>query len=350
MDIASLNLNHPQTGTSTVPPFPKAPPFPTIHPIPFWDVKSFDDAMTSSDVKPPWVIEDLLMANSATLVSAQPHAMKSLSWLQACLEAAAKQTVWGHFNAPNVTNTLFIETEDPAWLVEARIRGLALGIGLTEKHAVAGFHYVCPGPFELIKFKDFLGEQFAKYNPNFAVISTLQNTLGGKNIKEQDGMAPVMAAIIHLSKVTPLVVITHSPWDRRQRRAAGTVTQTANFLTAMHYQKVRNPKSGNDYAQVVVDSKAGALETGFYVALSTDGDPRDPGSVRRIAYGGKGWPKGTGKAAVLEAIEDDPDAAPKEIAEKCGVCVRYVQKLMNGSQESGTKKAKPKPVALLAAE
>ena len=47
------------------------------------------------------------------------------------MEAPALHTVWGHFKAPNVTSTLFVETEDPAWLVEARVRGLAKGLGLS---------------------------------------------------------------------------------------------------------------------------------------------------------------------------------------------------------------------------
>src|SRR5579864_2041046 len=44
-------------------------------PVDGWTARSFQDAMKGSQGKPPWVIEDLLLAQSATLVSAQPHAM-----------------------------------------------------------------------------------------------------------------------------------------------------------------------------------------------------------------------------------------------------------------------------------
>lgn len=107
----------------------------------------------------------------------------------------------------------------------------------------------------------------------------------------------------------------------------------------MHYQKITNPKTGDTFVQIVVDSKAGALETDFYLTLKTTGDPRDPGSVRSISYGGKGWPKGTGKAAVKAAIEDDPDATSKEIAERCNVTQRYAQKIMAAEKEKAKKKA-----------
>jgi hypothetical protein len=268
------------------------------------------------------------MAESTTLVSAQPHAMKSLSWLQACLEAVVNGKVWGHFAAPNVKSTLFIETEDPCWLVEARIRGIAAGLGLGSNEDASGFHYACTGPFDFVGSEKYIRDLITKYSPDFVVISTLQSTLSGRSMKEQSDMAPVMAAVIRLSRLAPLVLITHSPWDRKQRRAAGTVTQAANFLTSMHYQKTVDKKSGATYAQVVVDSKAGALETDFYLKLAATSDARDPSSVRSITYGGKGWPKGIGKDAVLAIIADDPDLAPKEIAEQAGVSPRYVQQLI----------------------
>src|SRR5713226_850320 len=101
-----------------------------------WIARGFQDAMKGSKEKPPWIIEDLLLAESATLVSAQPHAMKSLSLLSGCLEAVTKKKFWGHFAAPNVDSVLFLETEDPAWMVESRIRGLGKGLGLGEKDQV----------------------------------------------------------------------------------------------------------------------------------------------------------------------------------------------------------------------
>jgi hypothetical protein len=49
--------------------------------------------------------------------------------------------------------------------------------------------------------------------------------------------------------------------------------------------------------------------------------------VRRFVYEGAGWPKGLSKEAVLEAINEDPDASSKEIAARTGVSPRYVQQL-----------------------
>src|SRR5690242_16259925 len=78
-----------------------------------WQLGDVSTAMAGEGEKLPWVIENLLLADSATLISAHLHSMKSLAWLAACMEAAAKQKVWGHFDAPLVKKSLFIETEDP---------------------------------------------------------------------------------------------------------------------------------------------------------------------------------------------------------------------------------------------
>jgi hypothetical protein len=298
-------------------------------PIDKWTARGFQDAMKSSQEKPPWIIEDLLLAESATLVSAQPHAMKSLSLLSGCLEAVTKKKVWGHFAAPNVDSVLFLETEDPAWMVESRIRGLAKGLGIGDKDPVPGFHYACVGPFDFMNNKENrIGELVKRHMPNFIVLSTLQNLLNGRAYNRQEDMQPVMAAMIQLAQLAPLILVTHSPWDKRQKRAAGSVTQTANFLTAMHYEKRITRKTGETFVHVAVDSKAGALETDFSLKLEIDGSPRDPGSVRKVAYIGKGWPKGTGKEAILAEMEEDPDASPQEIAERTGMGQRYIQKII----------------------
>ncbi len=292
-----------------------------------WQICDFQHAMRSSLEKPPWVIEDLLLEQTATLVSAHPHAMKSLSWLYACLEAVVKKQVWGHFKALNVESVLFVETEDPSWVVEARIKGFAKGLGIAETTDVPGFHYACVGPFDLPNTEHYIVSLIEKLSPNFMVISTLQSLLAGRDWKEQTDMQPVMAAIVRLSRACPIVLLTHSPWDSHQRRAAGTVTQTANFLTTMHYKKAVNQKTKETFLHVLTDSKVGALETNFSLKLLTEGDPRDPAGVRGVEYVSEGWPKGLGKAAVLAAIEDDPDASPKEIADRTGMGVRYVQKM-----------------------
>jgi len=61
--------------------------------------------------------------------------------------------------------------------------------------------------------------------------------------------------------------------------------------------------------------------------LLTEGEPRDSGSVRTLTYAGSGKPKGSGKAEILEAIEENPDASNNEIAEITGQSLRYVQKI-----------------------
>jgi len=305
-----------------------------------WEARGFQDAMKGAQGKPPWIIEDLLLAESATLVSAQPHAMKSLSWLSACLEAVTKKTVWAHFRAPNVDSVLFLETEDPEWMVEARIRGLGKGAGIGENDAVPGFHYACVGPFNFLGNDNHIQELIQKHTPTFVVLSTLQNLLNGRDYTRQSDMQPIMAGMINLAHLAPLIVVTHSPWDKRQKRAAGTVTQTANFLTAMHYEKRISRKTGETYVHVAVDSKAGAQETDFSLKLDVDGSPRDPGSVRKVAYIGKGWPRGTGKEAVLAELEEDPDASAGEIAERAGVGLRYAQRIMKEQEDEKKKGAK----------
>jgi len=84
-----------------------------------WHILGLRDAFQDADA-PPWAIENLVMAQTVTLVSALPHAMKSVSWLYATIEAILKKEVFGHFPAPNLNNSLFIETEDPEWLVKKR--------------------------------------------------------------------------------------------------------------------------------------------------------------------------------------------------------------------------------------
>lgn len=273
-----------------------------------WEVKGFEDAMKGSAQRPPEVIQSLVLKQSPTLVSSLPRGLKSLSWLQACIEAPAKKAVWGHFAAPNVENSLFIETEDPPWLVEARIRWIAKGLGLKEDEPLPGFHYVCPGPFDLVKEAEELERLILNWKPAFLVLSTLQNILGGRNWKEPDEMYDVSATFVRLSRLyCPIIVITHSPWDRAQRRAAGTVTFTANFPTTLHYEKFEVRKTTDTTVHVLLDSKVGAGSE-FYLDLTVEPDllGEDPRSVH-VVYGGRGRPKGSGKDAIRAVIEDDPN-------------------------------------------
>lgn len=306
-----------------------------------WQPKSFQDAMKASAQKPRAVVDALVLEQSPTLVSALPHAVKSLSWHQASIEAVAKKIIWGHFVAPNVEKTLFVETEDPSWLVEGRTRLIARGLDLEEDDPLPGFHYVCPGPFDLVKEATELEQLILKCGPDFVVLSTMQNVLGGRNIKEPDEMQDVIAVIIRLSRAyCPVVVITHSPWDKTQRRAAGTVTLTANFPTTLHYEK--SESKDETTVHVLVDSKVGA-RSNFYLDLIVEPDPLEEGprSVH-LVYGGQGRPKGSGKDAIQAAIEEDPGASTKEVAERVGVSERYVRNVKRNVAPL-KKKARKKP-------
>jgi hypothetical protein len=354
-----------------------------------WNVFTYLNAQQSQLTEPPWKIKGLVVEGGATQVSAHPHGMKSLSWLNAALESVTLHTVWRHFDASSVQCVLYIESEDPQWLVEARIRGIAKGLGLDPNMEQPGFHYICPGPFDLVKEEESLRELFSKYHPDYVVLSTLQNLLAGRDWISQKDMQPVNALIVRLSRICPLVVLTHSPWDSEKRRAAGTITQFANFAVTMHYQKItpggdtkpgaekkRRNKEKKDQAKaepsevnendpslvseimdvnldgdayayqkrgdtihIVVDSKMGTNVRDFHLKLETEG-----GDVRGLIYGGEGRPKGAAKEAVLEAISADPDASAGEVAKKAGVTERYVRQLKAKAPKKGRGKAKSKVV------
>ncbi len=294
--------------------------------IPGWKLCTLDDALKGSP-KPPWVIEGLLPKQSAHLVAAHPHSLKSLSWLQACIEAAAPahRTVWQHFPAPDVKNTLFIETEDPCWMLEERIRGIAKGLGLAALNDAPGFRYIAKGPMALLAEEANLQALIQHHKTDFFVLSTLQNILGpGRSLKNDEDMQPISAMVLRLAQLCPGVLLTHSPWEKRQRRAAGTVTLTANFLTTSHFEKLQ--KDGQVFAHVLLDSKAGATEADFTLRLETDS-----GEVRKVVYVCAGRPKGFARDAVRKALADDPSATNAEIAALAGVTERYVRKIREGA-------------------
>ena len=93
-------------------------------------MRSYIDAQQNQTTEPPWRIKGLVVDGSATKVSAHPHGMKSLSWLIAALESVTTHKVWGKFDASRIEHVLYIESEDPEWMVAARIRGIAKGLGL----------------------------------------------------------------------------------------------------------------------------------------------------------------------------------------------------------------------------
>ena len=95
----------------------------------------------------------------------------------------------------------------------------------------------------------------------------------------------------------------------------------------MHFEKISGRET---FVHVTLESKLGAEESDFTLKLETEGEGKER-EVRGFVYAGNGWLKGLGKEAVVQAINEDPDASPREIAERTGVSVRYVQQLKKGS-------------------
>lgn len=306
---------------------------------PEWEIRGLQDAFKDAE-SPPWVIKDLVMSGTVTLVSAHPHGMKSLSWLAASMEGVHTGKVFGRFEAPTLKNVMFIETEDPEWLVKKRIQGLAKGLKLPEGAKLPGFHYTCPGPFELIKQLEQLERLIEKYKLDLIVLSTLQNLLGGRSWKEQDEMADLMAMLVKVARKCPIVLLTHSPQDRSQKRAIGTITLGANCATHIHSEK--SEKGGSTFVHLTVDSKAGATDTDFSLMLHTDPKDSDPvGSVRGLVYAGKGNRGRTKEQQVTEAIAENPNASVAELT-KVADCdesyVRRIQKKMENEKQKDVAK------------
>ncbi len=293
-----------------------------------WPILGLKDAFKDAEM-PPWAIQDLVMSATVTLISAHPHGMKSLSWLYACLEGVLTKKVFGHFAAPNLNNVLFVETEDPEWLVKKRIQGFAKGLGLKQGQNVPGFHFTCPGPFGLADEVKRFERLIDQLDLDLLVLSTLQNTLDGKDWNDQKEMAGVLKKLVNMARLCPIVVLTHSPQDQRQKRAAGTITIGANCATHVHYDKSIVHKTGETFVHLMVDSKAGATDTQFTLKLLRDEKDSDPvSSVRGLVYVGKGKKgKQNAKKAILDALEDDPAATCDEIAVLVGCSERYVQRI-----------------------
>ena len=303
-----------------------------------WPILGLQDAFKDAEM-PPWAIQDLVMAGTVTLVSAHPHAMKSLSWLYACLEAVVKKKVFAHFAAPTLKNVLFIETEDPEWLVKKRIQGFAKGLGLKEDSRIPGFRFTCPGPFDLTNEVKKLESLIKEHNLDLIVLSTLQNTLEGRDWKEQRQMADVMSKLVKTARLCPIVVLTHSPQDQRQKRAAGTITIGANCATHIHYEKAVDHKAGKSFVNLSVDSKAGAAETQFALELLRDPKDGDPVSgVRGLVYAGKGKKgKHNAKNIILAALKENPNATTEELAELADCTERHVQNIRKGLEDEKQK-------------
>jgi RecA-family ATPase len=279
-----------------------------------WQLYTLNDALTAEDVPWDWAIDGMLLRQAALLCSGQPHAGKSLNWLAAAMGSVIEHKVWGHFDSSSVKRVLFIETEDPKQVLDKRIQQLAKGFGVDPgKLADVGFFYARPGPFDIanVMHQKSLKTMITNCNPDWCVISTLQGLIPGKNWKEQLDMARVNAFVVDLaSKCCPIVMITHSPQDKSAKRAAGTITQEANYLTVMHFEKKGLVTS------VTVDSKIGE-SIKFDVTLETDGK-----EVRAVQHSEAVQSR---QQAVIELRKANPDATQKQIAELAKCSLRTVQ-------------------------
>jgi hypothetical protein len=303
-----------------------------------WRPRSLQEILSRTPQPPPWVIEGLLPAQSGILCSGQPHATKSLNWLFASMESVIHHVVWGKFPCQKVSRVLFIETEDPSWLVETRIHGFAKGLGLKPGDDLTkyGFYFACTGPFELTSCEEKLLALIDEVKPDWVILSTLQGLLNERDWKEQKDMGPVNAIMVRLQRRVPLVVITHSPRDSNARRSAGSITQDANYLVTMHFKKADDKNTGT-VISVVGDSKMG-VELKFDLTLVTESvktpDGKVSTEVRRIVHG-------THKETLAQTIrayhKENPRAKPQEISDAVGTSPQYVRKVLRSPE--------PRPVS-----
>lgn len=293
-----------------------------------WRPSSLRDVLSRSPEPPPWVINELLPARSGILCSGQPHAGKSLNWLAAALESVVTHKVWGKFDCPNVKRVLFIETEDPDWLVAHRIHGLAKGLGIKPGDDLEkiGFFFSCTGPFKLLDCESQLRALIEEVQPDWVVLSTLQGLIAGSDWSLQKDMGPVNAIMVGLQRLVPLVAITHSPRDGNARRSAGSITQDANYMVTMHFKK--SGKGGKTVVSVIGDSKMG-VELDFDLTLLTEtvkGHDSSPVTdVRRVVHSVH---KENKKEFILEYRRANPGADSEEIADAIQCSVQYARKVL----------------------
>jgi hypothetical protein len=277
-----------------------------------WLLSTLDEIKNKPLIQPKWIIEGLLLEQSGTLVSGLPHACKSLNWLYAALESVTTHTVWGHFACPNVKRVLYVETEDPQILVESRVQQLAKG--LPPLREGCSFTLAATGPFNLTDAEAKLMTLIDQVKPDWMVLSTLQGLLGGRDWKEQSDMGPVNAVFVRVSRRAPITVITHSPWNMENKRAAGTVTQAANFLTLMHFEKTISQHG--TIITVQVDSKMGNELPSFDLVLKTEGK-----LVTKVEYHAS-----TIQERAAEYLIDHPLATPAEVARAMKCNLRTAQR------------------------
>ena len=291
-----------------------------------WTFRSLKDILTNPPPPtPPWIIEGMVAKNCPTLVSSQPHGMKSFSWLQASIEAALGMPIWGQYKAHDVTKTLFLETEDPPWLLDQRVVFIANGSGINpDEISDGGFYRGHLGAFDLVKAEEDIKKQLNLYKPEMCVLSTLQGLLGGRDWKEQVDMYDVNAMIVRLSlEYCPMIVITHSPQDKKLKRAAGTITQAANYPNILHYDKCHS--DSGSYSRVFLDSKLGQ-DGKFRIRLNKQSET----SMRFQ------WECDVDTTELKQFVYEHPQLSVADIALQFDVSDRYVRRIKSAGTSSGT--------------
>jgi hypothetical protein len=154
-------------------------------------------------------------------------------------------------------------------------------------------------------------------------------------------MSAVNALLVRIGELLPggLVVITHSPLNADARRPAGTVTQLANYSTAIHFTKLGSGE--NTHIDVRVDSKVGSEETRFQLDVVAGKLPEGNGpEVRQIKWTPK---RGPTKGEVVRSVlrEQGVTAKTKDVVELVNarltggetVSTKYVNNIKKGFQE-----------------
>lgn len=283
-----------------------------------WKFKTLKEILENPPpLDPPWRIRGMMADGCGTQISSHPHGMKSYTWLQAMIEASLGLPIWGHFESIAIKKTLFLETEDPELMVAQRVHRLAMGMNIKASDCEnCSFVMGNLGPFDLVACRDYIKRLFDHYKPDVAVLSTLQGLLGGRDWKEQSQMQDVNALLVQIAhEYCPLTVITHSPWDPKLKRSAGSVTQAANYQTLMHYEKF------SSYIKVRLDSKLDESSQFRIKIVNMEGDG--------LKFH---WAIMDGQEAINQYLLDHPNETSQQIAEHFGCSDRYIRKLRNNSK------------------
>lgn len=298
---------------------------PLVYPE-IWRPSSLTEILNRHYEPPPWVLNPFLPKHAGLLCSGQPHSCKSLIWLAAGLESCIKHTIWGKYDATPVRRMLFVETEDPRWLIEDRIRGLAKGFGLDPDEDLSryGFGLACTGPFNLTNSYIQLEHLIEDWRADWVVLSTLQGLIVNRDWNEQKEMGEVNATLVRLQRKCPCVVITHSP-KSGSRRAAGTITQEANYLTLMHIAKRGTP--ANVVIDVEGDSKMGA-ELNFNLKLTLTNVPDLSGDRSQVQAVQHDNANEVMRYRILDWHAEHPEDSNATIAAVCDCTERYVRKVL----------------------